>query len=471
VDNSVLSQLLAGGESEQVEFVAGVGKDAHVEEAACAFLNARGGIIVAGVGKGGKVQGVDGATAKAKTLRQRLGESISPPASLSVSVDELDGKDVIVIDVPQGLEKPYVCNGRIMTRRGTSVASATADEMSALIGQRVLAEGRWERLPALGVDDADFDTALILKVAQAIREGRGFEIENTKKVSKILDRLGLVQNGQYTNAAVVLFAKNPADLYPQTRVRAAKFRGDDRTEFADNRVFEGNLFTLVESVVMFVAEHTPITATIAPDQLRREDRPAYPRPAVREAVVNALVHRDYAAFDGGVSVAVFDDRIEVWNSGRLPSEMTVEDLRTAHPSRPINPDIAQVCFLYGLMERWGIGTQKIIRACVEAGLPEPEWKVGGGGVTLTMRLSEATRTVSAASHLNLRQIAAVQKVRPGEQVKVPDYLKLVAGEVRERQARTDLTELTEAGYFQRVGAGPGTVYVRTKKAMTGVPGG
>jgi ATP-dependent DNA helicase RecG len=91
--------------------------------------------------------------------------------------------------------------------------------------------------------------------------------------------------------------------------------------------------------------------------------------------VNALVHRDYSAFDGGMSVAVYDGRMEFWNSGQLPDEMTVEDLRVTHPSRPINPDIAQVCFLYGLMERWGIGTQKIIRSCVENGLPEPDWKV------------------------------------------------------------------------------------------------
>lgn len=471
MDNSVLHQLLALGESEQVEFKERLTRESPVEEAACAFLNARGGIIVVGAGNGGRVIGVEGAAATARTIQRRLADAISPPASLSVSTQDLNGKQVVVIDVPQGLEKPYVCNGRIVIRRGEANAPATANEVSALIGQRVQSEGRWERLPALGVEGRDFDAPTVRRVAQTIQDTRGYGIENTTKVSKVLDRLGLVHGGQYTNAAVVLFAKNPADRYPQTRVRAARFKGEGRDQFIDNQVFEGNLFALVESLVSFLKSHTPIRASVAPGQLRREDRLAYPLPAVREAVVNALAHRDYAAFDGGVSAAVFDDRIEVWNSGRLPDNMTVEDLRAPHPSRPVNPDIAQVCFLYGLMERWGIGTQKIIRACVDSGLPEPEWRVDRNGVTLTMRLGEAGRPAPPAGELNLRQVGALRQVRPGQQVKVPDYLKLVAGEIKDRQARTDLTQLTEAGYFRRVGAGPGTVYVRTSKAVEDSPAG
>ena len=103
----------------------------------------------------------------------------------------------------------------------------------------------------------------------------------------------------------------------------------------------------------FLNSHVPSHRRSARDRLYRLDRPAYPWPAVREAIVNALVHRDYSAFDGGMSLAIYDRRIEFWNSGHLPDEMTVDDLRIAHPSRPTNPDIAQVCFLYGLMERLG----------------------------------------------------------------------------------------------------------------------
>jgi ATP-dependent DNA helicase RecG len=467
--NRVLDQLLEQGESERVEFVSGVDLEPHVEEAACAFLNDQGGVIVAGVKDDGRLVGVPGAQAKAQAIQQHLLAAISPPAPLSVTVEDVQGKKLVVIDVPQGLEKPYVCKGRIMVRRGAAVVPAVASEISSLIGQRAHNETRWERLPALGVEENDLDADLIRKVAETIKERRGYAIDPRRKPAKVLERLGLVQTGHFTNAALVLFGNNPAEWYPQTRVRAARFRGNDRTEFIDNKVFEGSLFSLVEALVAFVQSHTPVASRFDRDDVQRRDRLAYPLPAVREAVVNALVHRDYSAFDGGMSVAVYDGRIEFWNSGSLPDEMTVDDLRTTHPSRPINPDIAQVCFLYGLMERWGIGTQKIIRACVESGLPEPEWTMGRNGVTLILRHSEEP-THEATGGLNLRLLIVAKRLRPGERLKVTDYLKLVSSEVKERQARIDLNHLTEAGYLQRVGAGPATVYVRTAKGVPELPG-
>jgi ATP-dependent DNA helicase RecG len=146
--------------------------------------------------------------------------------------------------------------------------------------------------------------------------------------------------------------------------------------------------------------------------------------------------------------------------------MTVEDLRTTHPSRPINPDIAQVWFLYGLMERWGIGTQRIIGACVESGLPEPEWRVDKSGVMLTLRLSEKEPVATAISGLNLRLLNVIKRLHPGQQLKVAGYLELVEFGVKERQARIDLNHLTQAGFLQRIGAGPATTYIRTNKRVT-----
>ena len=326
------------------------------------FLNARGGVLLAGVGEDGRLIGVKGAEEKAPSVQQRLHAAISPPASLSVTVQDREGKKLIVIDVPRGLEKPYVCNGRIMVRRGTAVVPAGVDEISSLIGQRARSEGRWERLPALGVEEDDLDADLISRVAETIKERRGYDLGSAggpKKalerrrpqppkvkpspfrqaphLTEMLDRLGLVQAGQFTNAALVLFGTNPAEWYPQTRVRAAHFRGDKRTDFLDNKVFEGSLFSLVETLLSFVKTHIPVASSLAPDDLQRRDRIAYPLAAVREALVNALVHRDYSAFDGGLSVAVYEGRIEFWNSGSLPDDMTVADLRTTHPSPSDQP--------------------------------------------------------------------------------------------------------------------------------------
>jgi ATP-dependent DNA helicase RecG len=467
VDNTILSQLLSQGESAHVAFVLGGSAEARIEDAACAFLNAQGGIIVVGVKPEGRVVGVAGAEDKAQALQQGFLTAISPPAPLSVTVEEVTGKQLVVIGVPQGSEKPYASRNRIMVRRAGAVAVAGASEISSLIGQLAHNEARWERMSALGIEEYHLDSTLIRKVAETIRERRGSAFDPGKKSTRLLERLGLIQRGQVTNAALVLFGKNPAYRCVQTRVRAARFQGD-RLELLDNKVFEGNLFSLLDALVAFVQSHTPVISSLAPTELPRRERLAYPLAAIREALVNALVHRDYSAFDGGVSVAVYDERIEFWNSGRLPDEMTIADLRTTHPSRPNNPDIAQVCFLCGLMERWGIGTQQIIRACADSGLPEPEWKVDRNGVTLTLRLLQK-EAVSTGEGLNLRLLNVARQLRPGHQLKLTDYLSLVASEVKERQGRIDLGHLTEAGYLQRVGAGPATVYVRTNKHVSGLP--
>ena len=166
-------------------------------------------------------------------------------------------------------------------------------------------------MSALGVEENDLDGDLIRKVATTIKERRGYAVDPAKKPTKILERLGLVHSGQFSNAALVLFGKNPVEWYPQTRDRAARFQGDDPTAFIDNRVFEGSLFSLIEVIASFVQAHTPVVSSLAPDELQRRTGSPSRFPAVREAIVNALVHRDYSAFDGGMSVALYDGRIGV----------------------------------------------------------------------------------------------------------------------------------------------------------------
>jgi ATP-dependent DNA helicase RecG len=129
----------------------------------------------------------------------------------------------------------------------------------------------------------------------------------------------------------------------------------------------------------------------------RRDTPTYPWGALREGVMNALTHRDYAAFDGQLSIQIKSAQIEIWNPGRLPEGMTVQDLPRGHVSRPPNPNIAHVFFLRGLIERVGIGTQRIVQECQAAGLPDPVWELRAGGVSLTLRLP--------ASILSERQVA------------------------------------------------------------------
>ena len=209
----------------------------------------------------------------------------------------------------------------------------------------------------------------------------------------------------------------------------------------------------------FVKTHVPVAAKFIPGQMRREDKPGYPFFALREGLLNALMHRDYAAFTGGVAVNIYPDRLEIWNSGKLPSGLTIADLKRDHPSLPPNPDIAQVVYLRGLIEKVGRGTEKIIHDCREAGLPPPVWKEAPTGITLTFYSAKAARHIS----LNARQRELLARLKPGDQFAPSSYYAEAANKVKRRQAQSDLNDLVSAGFLERIGETSAAVYIRTQK--------
>lgn len=158
----------------------------------------------------------------------------------------------------------------------------------------------------------------------------------------------------------------------------ARFRGTTTTEFEDNRQLHGNTFVLLQQAQRFLREHLRVAGRVVPDLFERRDDPLYPPEALREALANALCHRDYGAGGGSVSIGIFDDRLEIASTGRLPFDQRVEDLKRPHPSRPWNPLIADVCFRRGLIEQWGRGTLRMAELTQQAGLAPPEFEERGG---------------------------------------------------------------------------------------------
>ncbi len=158
----------------------------------------------------------------------------------------------------------------------------------------------------------------------------------------------------------------------------ARFRGVIKDEFIDQRQVHGNAFALLDEAMLFLRRHLPVAGRFEPGVLTRLDEPLFPTLALREAVVNAICHRDYSIAGGAISIAIFDNRLEIASAGMLPFGLTVDMLKKDHRSQPRNPLLAEVFFRRGLIERWGRGTQKIVTLCVEAGHPEPEFEERAG---------------------------------------------------------------------------------------------
>ena len=150
------------------------------------------------------------------------------------------------------------------------------------------------------------------------------------------------REGKILQAAVVLFGKEFMPDYPQCELRMARFRGTDKTEFMDQRQVRAPAFKLLEEAELFCQRHFPMPAKIVPGQLRRVEAPLIPVDAMREILVNALIHRDYSIAGGAISLAIFDDRVEVWSAGTYPTGITPGMLTRKHLSVLRNPTIANL---------------------------------------------------------------------------------------------------------------------------------
>jgi len=381
MDNSVLiSNLIKRGQGQRIEFQKQVRKDS-VGKSICSLINAEGGDLLLGVAANGSLHPVANATAKARELTQYLNQAISPNAPISVVATQYRQKDLIWISVWEGAQKPYSFHGKIYTRTADgTTTTADVDHLSQLIQQRKAAEFHWERQPMLGAELSDLDQA---QVEETLRL---FERDNPDKSfdddpEQFLDYLGLIQNGHFTNAAVILFGKQPHRFLPQARIRLTVYQGDKDTDaFLYDRLYEGGLFQNIDQLFGYLDVLFGSRGTIA--GTKRQNKSNYPVMAVREGIMNALVHRDYGSVSSTVQIAIHPNRMTIASYGRLPVGIDMADLKKEHISILRNPDIARACFIRGMVEMLGTGTLRMIRDCKANGFAEPIWKETDSGVVL-----------------------------------------------------------------------------------------
>ncbi len=451
--DSNIKQLLNRIESAHLEHRAVGTPVAALAETVCAFLNSGGGTIIAEAGSSKK----QAATRKAE-IETEMRKLITPAAFWTVSLEEITSDTFLILDVPAGRDGPYAVAGKIYMRDGARTLEGTPASIQTLVEAGYTETERWERqqLPGAGIDRLQRE--LILDTAKTGEEKRNFLFTDARRPQAVLADLGLFRQGAITNAAEVLFGVRPAIQFPQIRSRVTVYAAHKGSDFVDSQVFECPVFEMLEKMLAMVKKHTPV-ASLFRGGLRRVDQPAYPEEAVREGLVNAFAHRDYADFGGSVTIDLYPERLVIWNAGALPPGIKVGDLKREHPSMPRNPDIVQVFWLREYMERVGRGTQNIVAWCKEAGLPAPSWKSDDAGVVLTFKYGQKV----GADEFNRRQKKLLSDLGTGESIKLPAYQDQYM--VSERQGRRDLKELVEAGYMHREGDGPTTVFVRLDKPL------
>ena len=396
---AALRQLVAQGEGPTLEFKRTTGKVREGLETVCAFLNGAGGRVLFGVSRTGALEGQQVSEQTLHELAAALDRFEPPVAAKITRTKVLPGREVLAVSVAANQEAvPYTFEGRAFERVGNTTRKMTQARYEALLLQRAHARRRWENQPAVSVRLTDLDREEVLRTREVAIQQRRISAGTGAAIGDILDRLGLRRDGVITQAAQALYGTKFLPDYPQGLLKLGRFRGTTVTgPILDNRQEYLHAFAMVREGLAFLERTLPLGAQFPEGKIFREDRLALPPNALREILLNAVMHRDYADPGGYVAIAVFDDRVEIRSVGRLPAGITAAMLTGPHLSRPRNPLIADTFHRTGAVEIWGRGTNRVIEECRRYGVPPPTFEEQGGAVVVTFRAPIGAGTKSGPS--------------------------------------------------------------------------
>ncbi len=308
----------------------------------------------------------------------------------------------------------------------------------------------------------DLSSERISWLLETARAERGFPLKANCNSKTLLTHLNLFDEGALTNAAILLFGSNPQRHHRVAETKCVSCHGTEyRRPFAAQQVYGGDLFNRADQAKDFVLSRIDRAVGTRAESLQAPATYELPPDAIGEAIVNAIAHRDYNS-NASVEIRLFSDRLEIWNPGRLPENLTPELLREDHPSVPANPLIAESLYLGRYIERAGSGTQTMIELCVELSLPEPGFEQRGGSFVQTIWRDWLTEAVMDELGLNERQKAGLAYLKTNGRITNNEYQE--ASGAIPRTAARDLKSLVDTGLIRRRGStGRSTHYVLGRK--------
>ena len=315
-----------------------------------------------------------------------------------------------------------------------------------------------------GATYKDIDEDMVRGFLSSAQAKRNYAISPRSSTKEALTHLNLLSDDNLTNAAIMLFGKNPQKFHIQAEVKCLHVHGTEiEKPFETYHIYKGNVFNQVDSALDFVLGR--LKRPVIPESGKAATKRPFEIPefVIREAIVNAVAHRDYYS-SAGVQVTVFADRIEVWNPGRLPPQLTVDLLKKPHPSFPNNPLICEPLYLAKYVEKAGSGTVEMIKQCKANGLPEPGFTQKMGHFVTTIWRDIFTEEYISKLGLNERQLKAIRYVKEHLKINNKDYREIC--HTSERSATRDLGHLVAIKVFEQIGVtGKGTEYsLRRHKA-------
>jgi ATP-dependent DNA helicase RecG len=373
---SDLKNLIAQGESESLEFKKSLRSLNDALHTAAAFANAAGGWILFGVKDNGALAGVDIGGNTVENLAAAFRQQTDPIIYPGVEIIKAENKTVIALRIAAGSDKPYTVNGRGYKRVGRTTQALSRSEYERLLFERH--HNGYETLQALGARWEDLSAAA-LETYLSTRAPRATQTGVDLAARAVTEKLATAAGHEIipTIAGVLAFAERPEAINPAWSITAMVFRGRefDRNALVTRQELGGGAAKLIDEATAFVIRHMRTYPVFESGKVRRQDFPEYDRDAVREAVANAVAHRDYRAHEP-VQLRLFDDRLEISNPGPLPEDLTLESIMKGGVTRARNPVLAQILAAFGYIERAGFGIVFMRQRMTALGAREPEFENG-----------------------------------------------------------------------------------------------
>ncbi len=437
-----LISLLKQPEGKTLEYKRDLSSPEGVLRSIVAFANTAGGVLLVGVeSRTRRVLGVADPLEDEERLANLVSDSIAPVLVPDVEVFPWRKTHVLAVAVHPSAARPHYLkslgpDAGVFVRVGSTNRRADATLIEEL--RRLARNESYDEqpMPDLSPEAIDFRAASesFAPVRILKRADLGTLRLTTRHQGRVVPTVG----------GILLFGKERERCFPDAWIQVGRFQGGDRRRILDTKEIHTHLVPATEQVVQFVQRHTSREAVI--NGVRRTDRWAFPLAAVREAVINAVVHADYSQRGAPIRVSVFDDRLEVENPGLLPFGLTVEDIRKG-VSKLRNRVIGRVFREIGLIEQWGSGIQRMIGACVEAGLEPPLLEEVGTHFRVT--LLAVRRRAPLLDEQERRIVRALRK----EDGLATREISWAIGRT-ERATRARLAALVERGMVVEVGSGP-----------------
>lgn len=412
----------------------------------CAFANTQGGVLHVGIDDTGKTKGVKNTKKLLEDLPSKIKETLNVVAG--VKVKKSNNLETIEVKITQS-EAAVSYKGKYYVRSGSTTQELNGSDLQSFLLQK--SNKAWELMPELNTSAKDIKVETIAFFKDKVKDKRPLA-SSEGNLEQLLINLHLKIKGNLLRAGILLFGLNPQKYYPGSFVKIGKFSNDE--VLIDSIEIRGNLFDQAVAV-MDALKTKYLSSSVHIEGLFRNVNLEYPESALREAIINAIAHKDYAG--SHIQIKVYPDKLTFWNPGELPRDLTIQALRKKHPSRPRNERIAEMFHYTGLIESWGTGTMKMITECKNAGLPEPIFEEINGGISVVFSKDIYTQEYLDKNNVNERQVSAINYLKEHKDLTNAKYQELT--KAPKRTVSRDLSELVEKAILERIGTtGKGTVY-------------